>query len=177
MLNTVKNFIHKFLLIFICIPFNRIVVEVMYGGFWQFRSRASHGKLGKMIYYAYVRANHFFIDRDTQFDGVPTLPHGLNGIHVSTMAKIGKNVTLFQQVTIGSNTITGHPKYGAPTIGDNVYIGAGAKIIGAVTIGENCRIGANATVVKDMAPNTIAVSPPTRFIISETTLENNFNKV
>lgn len=90
------------------------------------------------------------------------------------MSKIGKNVVILQQVTIGSNTMKGHHRSGAPVIGDNVYIGAGAKIIGNVSIGDNCRIGANCVVVKDMAPNTTAVSAPTRFIESDQIPDNTF---
>ena len=56
---------------------------------------------------------------------------------MSYMAKIGKNCTIFHQVTIGSNTLEGSKHYGAPTIGDNCFIGAGAKIIGKVKVGDN----------------------------------------
>ena len=124
-----------------------------------------------------MNENHFFIGKKAKFEDIPVLPHGLNGIHISSMARLGKNVTIFQQVIIGSNSIPGHKYFGAPVIGDNVYIGAGAKIIGKVIIGDNCRIGANAVVVKDMSPNTIAVSVPTRFIHSKNILENNFNPI
>lgn len=54
------------------------------------------------------------------FDTPPVLPHGLYGIVVSHNAKIGKNCTIFHQVTIGEGP-------GAPTIGDNCFIGAGSK--------------------------------------------------
>ncbi len=57
------------------------------------------------------------------FKDVPHLPHGLRGIYVSHNAIIGHNCTIFHQVTIGEG------KDGAPTIGDNCYIGAGAKVI------------------------------------------------
>ncbi len=56
-------------------------------------------------------------------------------------------------------------------------IGAGAKIIGNVFIGNNCRIGANCVVVKDMPPNTVAVLSPTRFIMKEEMMENNFSGI
>ena len=66
-----------------------------------------------------------------------TTPHGLSGIFISKGAVIGEGCTLFQQVTVGSNTLQGSARYGAPVIGKNVYIGAGAKIIGRVTVGDN----------------------------------------
>lgn len=80
------------------------------------------------------------------------LPHGVTGIFITQSANIGKNVVVFQQVTIGANTIKSSKSYGAPTIEDNVYIGAGAKIIGNAYIGHNSRIGANAVVVKQSNP-------------------------
>lgn len=154
-----------------------IIVEEICGDFWNYRNSLRGGQLRQIIYDRYMNSNHFFIGAKAQFAETPVLPHGLNGIHISSLARIGKNVTIFQQVTIGSNSIPGHSKFGAPTIGDNVYIGAGAKIIGNITIGDNCRIGANAVVVKDMPPNTVAVSAPTRLIHSNIKLENEFNPI
>lgn len=132
---------------------------------------------GYIIYATYMSRNHFFIGINTKFKESPVLPHGVNGIHISNQAIIGKNVTIFQQVTIGSNTIPGHTFFGSPIIGDNVYIGAGAKIIGKVKIGDNCRIGANAVVVKDMPSNTVAVAAPTRFITSSEPLINDWKPI
>lgn len=63
------------------------------------------------------------LKRSTQF------PHGLNGIWISSGAKIGENCVIFHQVTIGSNTLKDSKGSGSPEIGNNVYIGAGAKII------------------------------------------------
>ena len=60
-----------------------------------------------------------------------------------------------------------------PTIEDNVYIGAGAKIIGNAYIGHNSRIGANAVVVKTIKPNTIVV-PTNKIIESSNALDNTF---
>lgn len=68
--------------------------------------------------------------------------------------QIGQNCTLYHEVTIGDRG--GYGK--AALIGNNVMIGAGAKIIGEITIGDNCKIGANAVVDKDMPQNTIAHS-------------------
>ena len=82
---------------------------------------------------------------------------------------------VFQQVTIGANTIKSSKSYGAPAIGDSVYFGAGAKIIGKVSIGNNARIGANAIIVKDVPANTLAVIPEVRLIKKEEQLDNHFN--
>ncbi len=87
-----------------------------------------------------------------QFGTPPMLPHGLYGIIVSHNAVIGSDCTIFHQVTIGEG------KGGAPIIGDNVLIGAGAKIIGNVRIGSNSRIGVNAVVVHDVPENSIVTA-------------------
>ena len=115
-----------------------------------------------------------FIGNNTKFKSPPVLPHGFHGIHISTGAKIGKDVIIFQNVTIGSNTLKNSKNYGAPTIGNNVFIGAGAAIIGNVTIGDNCRIGANCVVVKNMPPNTVAVIGEVKFITKNMNLDNDF---
>lgn len=91
----------------------------------------------------------------------PVLPHDLNGIVVSYRAKIGKNCTIYQQVTIGQENGK------APEIGDNCILGAGSKIIGGVKIGNNVKVGANAVVVKDVPDNCTAVGVPARIIFNE----------
>jgi serine O-acetyltransferase len=79
--------------------------------------------------------------------------HHFGGIIFHPSVEIGKNCTLYQGVTIGDRGGTGN----AARIGDNVLIGAGAKVIGQIVIGDNCIIGANAVVAKDMPANTVAV--------------------
>lgn len=154
------------------------IVEVLYDGFWAFRKSKYH-KLNesgffRWIYFYYQERYGCYIGPMAEISSTPRFPHDMQGVFISNMSKIGKNVVIFQQVTIGSNTMEGHPRAGAPTIGDNVYIGAGAKIIGKVTIGDNCRIGANCVVVKDMPANTTAVAASTRFIESDKALDNHF---
>ena len=94
------------------------------------------------------------------FETPPHLQHGLNGIIVSHYAHIGKDAWIAQQVTIGQAI----DENVAPTLGDNVVIGAGAKIIGNVRIGNNVTIGANAVVVNDMPDNCICGGIPARVI-------------
>ena len=69
-----------------------------------------------------------------------------------------------QQVTIGSNNIT--KSRGAPTIKDNVFIGAGAKIIGKITIGNNVKIGAGCIVVTDIPDGATVVMNKPRIILN-----------
>lgn len=99
------------------------------------------------------------LNSGAQFATKPILPHHLNGIVISHYAKIGKNCIIYQQVTIAED---GNQR--AATIGDNVSIGAGAKILGNITIGDNVRIGANAVVTKDIPSNCTAVGVPARVI-------------
>ncbi len=87
------------------------------------------------------------------FKSPPLLPHGLYGIIISHRAVIGHDCTIFHQVTIGEG------KGGAPIIGDNVLIGAGAKIIGNVHVGSGAKIGTNAVVIHDVPPNAVVVAP------------------
>ncbi len=110
---------------------------------------------------------------DAQIPYDPCFPHGVLGVFISNGAKLGRDCVIFQQVTIGSNTLSDSVGAGAPTLGDRVYIGAGAKIIGNITIGDNCRIGANAVVYQDMPPNSVAVCAPTR-IIQKECLDNRY---
>lgn len=95
------------------------------------------------------------------FDEPPILPHHLNGIIISYHAKIGKNCTIFQQVTISDDP---HNSNLSAIIGDNVLIGAGAKIIGNVIIGDNVKIGANAVVVHDVPDGTTVVGVPAHVV-------------
>ena len=96
------------------------------------------------------------LNSGTQFVTPPHLPHGLNGIIVGHDAIIGKDCTIFQQVTIA---------HGGVRIGDNVLIGAGAKILPQVTIGNNVKIGANCVVVEDIPDNSTVVIQKPRIII------------
>lgn len=164
--------------------YNRITLPVAtllalwkYGGIWGLKNHLSNAYAPNdrllMIYGAYFRKTGSWIGYKCQFDSTPFFPHGPYGIFISRGAKIGRNVIIFQQVTIGSNTLNDSDRTGSPSIGDNVYIGAGAKVIGNVTIGDNCRVGANAVVYQDMPSNSVAVQSPTR-IIQKNNLDNRF---
>jgi len=115
-----------------------------------------------------------FMPERATFADMPAFPHGINGILVSGGAVIGSGCTIFHQVTIGSNLLedTAHP--GAPVIGDNVYIGAGAKIIGGVRVGNNVRIGANCVVVTDIPDNATVVLEKPKIIVHDHPKNNVF---
>lgn len=81
-------------------------------------------------------------------------------IIINPEARIGKNCTLNPMIIIGHKA----PGEGAPRIGDNVFIGGGAKIIGNVTIGDNVTIAPNAVVVKDIPSNVVVGGIPCKII-------------
>ena len=85
------------------------------------------------------------------------IDHG-NGVIIGETAVVGNNVTLYQGVTLGG-TGKEHGKR-HPTVGDNVMISAGAKIIGSFRIGENSKIGAGSVVIEEVPPNCTVVGVP-----------------
>ncbi len=87
------------------------------------------------------------------------IDHGM-GVVIGETTIIGDNVTLYQGVTLGG---TGKEKGKRhPSIGNNVVIGTGAKVLGNITVGDNSYIGANAVVIKDVPPNSTVVGVPGR---------------
>lgn len=87
------------------------------------------------------------------------IDHGM-GVVIGETAIIGDNVLLYQGVTLGGTGLEKGKRH--PTIGNNVVIGGGAKILGNITIGDNSYIGANAVVIKDVPPNSTVVGVPGR---------------
>jgi serine O-acetyltransferase len=79
---------------------------------------------------------------------------------IGETAEVGENVTLLQGVTLGGTSLKREKRH--PTLGDNVVVGAGAKIIGAFRIGEGSRIGAGSVVVREVPPNAVVVGVPGR---------------
>lgn len=159
----------------LCYPFTFTFVYRQ--NIWRIYASYHHKKAGwkKRIWNRYMLRNAASISIDARIASPLILPHGVSGIFISQSAVIGKECVVFQQVTIGANTIKDSKSYGAPTLGDSVYIGAGAKIIGKVSIGDNARIGANATIVKDVPSNSVAVAQETRVIQREVKIHNSFN--
>lgn len=90
------------------------------------------------------------------------------GIVLNERAAIGSNCNLSHGVTLGQ--VNRGPKRGYPTIGDNVYIGPGAKIVGNIHIGNNVAIGANCVVTNDIPDNSVVVGIPGRVVSDEGSL-------
>ena len=89
------------------------------------------------------------------------IDHG-NGVIIGETAEIGNNVTLYQGVTLGGTGKEQGKRH--PTVGDNVMISAGAKVLGSFTIGENSKIGAGSVVLSAVPPNSTVVGVPGRVV-------------
>ena len=129
------------------------VAHWMYNKKWYFLARwysqRTARKTGIEIHPGAQIGKGFFID------------HG-SGVIIGETAIIGDNVTLYQGVTLGG-TGKEHGKR-HPTIGDNVMISAGAKVLGSFTVGENSKIGAGSVVLKEVPPNSTVVGVPGRVV-------------
>lgn len=118
--------------------------------FWaRLVSQRAVRKTGIEIHPGAQIGNGFFID------------HG-NGVIIGETTIIGDNVTLYQGVTLGG-TGKEHGKR-HPTVGNNVMISAGAKVLGSFTIGDNSKIGAGSVVLEEVPPNSTVVGVPGRVV-------------
>ncbi|MCU1480063.1 MAG: serine acetyltransferase [Subtercola sp.] len=88
------------------------------------------------------------------------IDHGM-GVVIGETATIGDDVLIYHGVTLGGTV----PKAGQrhPHVGNNVLLGAGAKLLGPIRIGDGCAVGANAVVLMDVPPNSLAVGVPATF--------------
>ena len=104
---------------------------------------------GIEIHPAAIIEKRFFID------------HGM-GVVIGETSEIGKNVTIYQGVTLGGVSANAGKRH--PTIGDNVIVGAGSKILGPLNIGSNTKIGANSVVIDDIPENSTVVGVPGKVV-------------
>lgn len=89
------------------------------------------------------------------------IDHG-NGVIIGETTIIGDNVTLYQGVTLGGTGKEQGKRH--PTLGNNIMIGAGAKVLGSCVIGDNCKIGAGSVVLEDVPPGCTVVGVPGRVV-------------
>lgn len=116
----------------------------------------------KKIDYRFNASTGISLDGNSAYFATrPQFPHELNGIIIAKGSKIGKNARIFHQVTIGNDDMNAK---NVPTIGDDVKIYPGAKIVGKVHIGNRCVIGANAVVVNDVPDDTLVVTEKPRML-------------
>ena len=89
------------------------------------------------------------------------IDHGM-GIVIGETAEIGDNCTIYHGVTLGGTGKESGKRH--PTIGNNVLIGAGAKVLGPIRVGDNAMIGANSVVLRDIPPETTVTGIPGRMV-------------
>lgn len=89
------------------------------------------------------------------------IDHGM-GVVIGETAEIGDDCTLYQGVTLGGTSWEKEKRH--PTLGNNVVVGAGAKVLGPLMIGDNARIGSNSVVIKDVPPRSTVVGIPGRVV-------------
>lgn len=92
------------------------------------------------------------------------IDHGM-GVVIGETSEIGDNVTIYQGATLGGTGKDSGKRH--PSIGNNVVISAGAKVLGPFTVGENSKIGAGAVVLKEVPPNSTVVGVPGRVVKKE----------
>jgi serine O-acetyltransferase len=89
------------------------------------------------------------------------IDHGM-GVVIGETSEIGENVAIYQGVTLGGTSLLKKKRH--PTLGDNVVVGTGAKLIGAITVGNDAKIGAGSVVVNSVPPHTTVVGVPGRVV-------------
>lgn len=110
-------------------------------------SHLSRFLTGIEIHPAAVIGRRFFVD------------HGM-GVVIGETTEIGHDVLLYQGVTLGGTSLEHTKRH--PTLGNNIVVGAGAKVLGPIRIGDGARIGASSVVVNDVAPGATVVGIPAR---------------
>lgn len=123
--------------------------------------RKKHYFLARWISQKAVRKTGIEIHPGAEIGEGFFIDHG-NGVVIGETAIIGNNVTLYQGVTLGGTGKEQGKRH--PTIGDNVMISAGAKVLGSFTIGANSKIGAGSVVLAEVPPNSTVVGVPGRVV-------------
>lgn len=144
-------------------------VMLLYPGFKAIRShRRAHRFyekkmffIARMISQASARKTRIEIHPGAQIGRRVFIDHG-TGIVIGETTIIGDDVTLYQGVTLGGTGKDTGKRH--PTLGNNVMVGAGAKVLGPVTVGDNTNIAAGAVVLDKIPPNSTAVGVPARVV-------------
>jgi serine O-acetyltransferase len=132
------------------LAFHRLAHRLWHAGFTTLARGVSH--VGRF-------ATGIEIHPAARLGGGLFIDHGM-GVVIGETTEIGENVTILQGVTLGGTSLRREKRH--PTLGNNVVVGAGAKVLGAFTIGDNSRIGAGSVVVREVPPNSVVVGVPGR---------------
>lgn len=142
---------------------------VLYSSFWAILSYRTAHKWYLKKHYFWAR---WLSQRAAKKTGIEIHPgaqigkglfidHG-HGVVIGETAILGDNVTLYQGVTLGGNGKEKGKRH--PTLGNNVMVSAGAKVLGSFTIGDNSKIGAGSVVLSEVPPNSTVVGVPGRVV-------------
>lgn len=153
-------------------PAARTILEVLtYAGVWAVWSHRVANGLWKRDFKYLARALSQYTRWTTLIEIHPGatigrrffIDHGA-GVVIGETAIVGDDVLMYHQVTLGGTSLNKEKRH--PTIGNNVLLGAGAKVLGNITVGDNCKIGVNAVVTRDVPADHIAVGIPAKVLPS-----------
>ena len=136
----------------------------MHGWRWsgRFVSHLARWGTGVEIHPGARLGRRFFID------------HGM-GVVIGETAEVGDDCTLYQGVTLGGTSLNGGKRH--PTLGNNVVVGSGAKVLGSFTVGDGARIGSNAVVVREVPAGATATGIPARIVQDHAPMSQNAQNV
>lgn len=148
---------------------NKLEIFLLYSGYKAVRSHRRaywfyHHNMKFIARYISQRSRHktgIEIHPAAKIGKGLVIDHGM-GVVIGETAEIGDNCTIYQGVTLGGTGKDAGKRH--PTIGNNVLVGAGAKVLGPFTVGDNARIAANAVVLSAIPPNSTAVGVPARVV-------------
>jgi serine O-acetyltransferase len=151
---------------------NTIFEVVTYAGFWAIL----HHRVAHVLYRWKLRFLARLISQWSRFlTNIEIHPgaqigrrffidHGA-GVVIGETAIIGDDVLMYHQVTLGGTSLVKTKRH--PTVGNNVLLGMGAKVLGNITIGDGARIGANSVVTRNVPPGATAVGIPARIVVQD----------
>lgn len=102
------------------------------------------------------------------------IDHG-SGVVIGETTEIGDNCTIYQNVTLGGTGKETGKRH--PTLGNNVMVGAGARVLGPFKVGDNCKIAANAVVLSEVPPNCTAVGVPAKIVKRDGVRVNDLDQI
>lgn len=148
---------------------NKLEIFLLYSGYKAVRSHRRaywfyHHNMKFIARYISQRSRHktgIEIHPAAKIGKGLVIDHGM-GVVIGETAEIGDDCTIYQGVTLGGTGKDTGKRH--PTIGNNVLVGAGAKVLGPFTVGDNSRIAANAVVLSAIPPNSTAVGVPARVV-------------
>ena len=144
--------------VFFCYPGLHVLIYHRIANFFY---RHGHKLLARMISQFARKRTGIEIHPAAKIGRGLLIDHGM-GVVIGETAEIGDNCTIYHGVTLGGTGKESGKRH--PTIGDNVMISAGAKVLGSFTVGENSKIGAGSVVLKEVPPNSTVVGVPGRVV-------------